>query len=262
MDAHAPHLIYNAHHTGKVRCWGGNGYGQLGHGMSYSSTGTNLPMHLPDTNLGTSYTASQLSCADFTCCAIVITATSEGMRCWGNGGQGQLGYLTLGKNVGTGLVSDKNLMGDGPSGMPFIQFGGTAAKAVDVSMGGNHGCALMDSGSVMCWGTNTYGQVGSGTSASIVSDPVLVSLNGPAKAVSCYNAVCCVVMLSTLSVKCWYKNTHFLLHQKNRFTENHTGGTAPTAVSEQASSAWARRPTPWARIYHPSILEPLRTRCR
>lgn len=47
---------------------------------------------------------------------------------------------------------------------------------VDFKLGGDHGCALTNIGYMHCWGDNTYGQLGDGTSfleRNVVSYPVV-----------------------------------------------------------------------------------------
>ena len=53
-----------------------------------------------------------------------------------------------------------------PSGLPGdINFGG--AKAVQITSGQNHSCALLETGGVRCWGLGINGQLGYGSNADI-----------------------------------------------------------------------------------------------
>jgi Regulator of chromosome condensation (RCC1) repeat len=40
---------------------------------------------------------------------------------------------------------------------------GDAARTIMISSGGNHTCALQSDGTVWCWGSNEFGQLGTGT---------------------------------------------------------------------------------------------------
>jgi hypothetical protein len=40
---------------------------------------------------------------------------------------------------------------------------GSQSRAISIVAGGNHTCALLSNGSVYCWGSNEYGQLGTGT---------------------------------------------------------------------------------------------------
>ncbi len=71
------------------------------------------------------------------------------MRCWGTNDRGQLGY------------GHKNNLGDkeSPSTASAVDVGGPVAK---ITAGFDHTCALLDDGTVRCWGGNEFGQLGYG----------------------------------------------------------------------------------------------------
>ena len=58
-------------------------------------------------------------------------------------------------------------LGAGVMAAPAVQLGPTAVLSITdaraVSAGGSHACVLQTSGRVACWGFNSYGQLGDGT---------------------------------------------------------------------------------------------------
>jgi alpha-tubulin suppressor-like RCC1 family protein len=86
------------------------------------------------------------------------------VHCWGENRWGQLG---LGHTVDIG--DDELPNAAGPVPLP--------APAVDLAAGRFHTCALLEGGALICWGLNTYGQLGRGDMAFIGNDE-LPSLDG------------------------------------------------------------------------------------
>lgn len=81
-----------------------------------------------------------------------------------------------------------------------------AQSAVSISAGGNHTCAVLSTGTVDCWGTNSNGELGDGgTHQSPV--PVHVSgLSGAAQISVGVSHTCAV--LSGGTIDCWGKNSY------------------------------------------------------
>ncbi|MBN2361086.1 MAG: hypothetical protein JXR83_16645 [Deltaproteobacteria bacterium] len=136
---------------GAIKCWGGNGCGELGLGdLEDRGDGPDEMGHrLPAIDLGDGRRAVALAMGAFHTCAVVDDGT---VRCWGANGQGQLG---LGDAVARG--GEEGTMGDR---LPAVALGG--APAVALSGGESHSCALLDRVGVKCWGNNGNGQLGQG----------------------------------------------------------------------------------------------------
>ena len=74
------------------------------------------------------------------------------LRCYGYNTSGQLGY---GNNANYG----DETTGAAPS-LPIVDVSATNT-IVDVQVGTDHTCALLDNGTVKCWGNGSYGKLGS-----------------------------------------------------------------------------------------------------
>jgi len=172
---HACAILDNA----SLLCWGGNSNGQLGDGTT-SSASVSSPVGV---DLGANRTVAAVSAGNAHTCAILDNAS---LVCWGDNAYGQLG---------DGTTSD--------SSTPVNVDVGSGRFAVAVSGGKYHTCAILDDGSLECWGYNGYGQLGYGTWTSS-SNPVSVDLGTGTTAVSIANGqyhTCAV--LSDATLKCW-----------------------------------------------------------
>ncbi len=130
-----------------VKCWGANLQGQAGRGTML--TGGDEPGEmgddLPPVDLGAGRTATALTSDGSHACALLDDAT---VKCWGLNSGGELG---LGDSLGRG---------DGPGEMgdtlPVVDLG-AGRTATSISAGGGHTCAVLDDGSVRCWGSRALG---------------------------------------------------------------------------------------------------------
>jgi len=168
--------------TGELRCWGHNYYGQLG-------TGNTADSDLPVNALGLSPNIQQVSSGGNHTCALL---NSGKLKCWGFNLAGQLGDGTTGdKHVPTDVT-------------------GMSSGVKMVSAGGYHTCALMNSGSIRCWGRNKDGQLGDGTTVSQIAPTDVVSYITnlpPAKKVTTGIYHTCA-LFNDGGVKCWGDNFH------------------------------------------------------
>lgn len=75
------------------------------------------------------------------------------------------------------------------------------AKVVDIALGSGHSCALLESGSIKCWGDNFFGQLGNNSTVDSPL-PVKVSNIDNATAIAVGELHTCAIIASG-SVKCW-----------------------------------------------------------
>jgi alpha-tubulin suppressor-like RCC1 family protein len=154
---------------GKVKCWGDNGYGQLGLGNqeTYGNGPGQMGDNLPAVDLGTGKIALQISAGYSHTCALL---NDDSIKCWGSNGNGELG------------LDDTEGVGDGPDEMggilPAVDLG-TGKTAVQISAGEGHTCAVLNDGSVKCWGHNGHGESGLGNQETYGDEPSEMGDNLP-----------------------------------------------------------------------------------
>ena len=188
----------------RVKCWGNSGFGQLGLGdlNNRGDEADEMGDALPYVDLGTGRTAKAISNRSSEVCALL---DNNAVKCWGLGGWGGLG---LGDPFDRGDAPGE--MGDA---LPAVDLG-TGRTAIAVASGWSQGCAILDNGSLKCWGYNDDGELGLGDVVGRGNAPgrmgdalptVNLGTGRTAKSVSIgVNTTC--VLLDDLSVKCWGVN--------------------------------------------------------
>lgn len=130
---------------GGFRCWGDNGLGRLGNG-DFVASSTPTTVLMPTTPV----TQEQIAAGtDFTC-GIAFSAPDPDVYCWGGNTAGQLG-------AGDFISSTT------PRVAPVPRSGSPLDRSVVITAGKDHACASIrfsTSQRIVCWGANTYGQVG------------------------------------------------------------------------------------------------------
>ncbi len=119
-----------------VECWGGLG-GGAAPVVTYGDTATpvaGLPGPAEEISVGENHVCANLRFSVY---------------CWGSNASGQLGSASL-----TDSMDPVEVQGLPP------------ALVLQVVAGYTHTCALVESGSVYCWGNNFAGQIGDGTQAT------------------------------------------------------------------------------------------------
>lgn len=134
---------------GAVWCWGANDSGQLGDGTTTAS----------DTPKSSVASAVSVAAGYAHSCAVLADGT---VRCWGANDSGQLGNNSTTQSASPVSVLTK--------ASPLTTLGNVRAAG-----GGRaHSCAL-SGGNAYCWGSNEYGQVGSGSTAA--SQPIAIQVS-------------------------------------------------------------------------------------
>jgi alpha-tubulin suppressor-like RCC1 family protein len=143
-----------------VKCWGRNYEGTLGLGDS-SNRGTSaseMGVNLPPIDLGAGARVLQIDTnADHSCALLEGGA----VKCWGY----NLGDLGYGDLVDRGILLEQ--MGDALSAVDL----GTGKRAIRISLGLFHSCAVLEDQSVKCWGKNESGALGLGTADDHGGEP-------------------------------------------------------------------------------------------
>ena len=213
-----------------IYCWGGNFEGQFGSG---NTSGSSTPI------LTTSFNSSIISIeagGKHTC---ALLANGD-MYCWGRGVDGQIGYnnatttyspqlvllprsaiaIDAGDSHTCAILDNNSMMcwgsndfgqvGDGTTNQRDVpvyveNFIGANVYPIAVSGGSLHTCALLNDGSINCWGRNNNGQLGTYSGDS--SSPVSISLGSNVSAMQITsNGGHNCVLLTNKTLNCWGQN--------------------------------------------------------
>jgi alpha-tubulin suppressor-like RCC1 family protein len=170
---------------GKVDCWGDNDNGEIGNGIT---AGGDVVTATAVRGLGN---ATDGAAGDYHSCALMHGGT---VRCWGDNSEGELG---IGSTDGP-----QSCGGDPCSSVPVTVK--TITDARQIAAGFFDSCALLSGGGVDCWGDNTYGQLGDGTT-TLRSVPAAVNGVATATEIVVGEGHACA-LVGTGSVGCWGDN--------------------------------------------------------
>lgn len=173
--------------SGRAFCWGYNGYQQLGDGTYDDSY---LPVEVSGL---TGKNIVEVGTGEYHACAL---DSAGDVFCWGAGGGGALGDGQL-TDSGVPVQADFSAM---PAGRTIV----------DLAVGYEYACALDNVGSMYCWGTNDYGELGTGdtdrravptpitTDGSALSGKVIASMDAD------FNETCAIDTVG--AAYCWGVN--------------------------------------------------------
>lgn len=177
---------------GGVKCWGLNGYGQLGNNSDdiYNLNAVNV------SGLTSGVTAIA-SGGDHTC---ALTA-GGGVKCWGHNS--------------SDLPSVIAQVWKTP-----VDIAGLASGVAQITAGNRHACALTVGGGVKCWGENDWGQLGNSTFAQQLIPVDVVGLTSGVTRIAAGERHTCAVLAGG-ALKCWGANTFGQLGN-NTINSSHT----------------------------------------
>ena len=163
--------------AGGVKCWGDNIYGQLGDG---TTTNRSTPVGVSSLTTGVIVIAT----GDSHSCALTAAG---GVKCWGANTNGQLGD------------------GSTATRLTPVDVSGLAGGVAAIAAGDNHTCALTAAGGVKCWGQNSAGQLGDGSTVPRLTAVDVVGLTGGVASITTGGSHTCA-LTATGGVKCWGSN--------------------------------------------------------
>lgn len=198
---------------GDAKCWGDNSRGQLGSGDQEDRGGDPSAMgdNLRPIDLGTEQPIEQIAVGREHACALV----GGRVKCWGANSDrsnvdGTWEYEAAGR-LGTGDTDDRGRRADDMGeALPYVALG-DVNRAVAVSAGSDHSCAVLDDGRLKCWGANASGQLGLGDDEDRGDEPdemgdalpyVDLGTDRTVRALRCLHRETCV-LLDDGAVKCW-----------------------------------------------------------
>ena len=165
--------------SGSVKCWGENSYGQLG-------DGTTIDRSVPTQVTGLTSGVVQISTSIDNSCAVLSSGV---VKCWGRNRFGQ---------IGDGTTTDRYTP---------TQVTGLSLGATQVTAEGSYACAVLTNGSVSCWGYNSLGNLGDGTTTNRYTPTQVLGLTSGVSQVIARSYTACA-LLTTGSVKCWGYNNN------------------------------------------------------
>ena len=193
---------------GTLWCWGLNDRGQLGLG---DTTDRSSPTRVGSATNWRSVSAGHNSST----CAVNI---SNQLFCWGFNLSGQTG------------VSSATASVTSPTQVTAL---GTTVESV--STGANTTCVVTTSGAIRCWGSNTYGQLGTAVTLgqSTTTPTAINNLTGTFTSVSAGDFGVCA-MKSDKSIHCWGSD---LWGQRGDDAAQTADDAAPTRISSVTTAS-------------------------
>ena len=138
-----------------VRCWGqkgaNGGTGQYEFEASSGNALGTMGVMLPPTQLPSGRLATSISCGSEHCCVVL---EDDDAFCWGKNDQGQVGN-------GRDVLDVCKVWNDGTCGANLVPVNlGYGRYVLDIALGDDWSCAVLDNEVVHCWGKNDDNYLG------------------------------------------------------------------------------------------------------
>jgi alpha-tubulin suppressor-like RCC1 family protein len=177
---------YLAASNGALKCWGHNGFGQLGDGTEGNYRATPITI-----NVGGA--VGLLALGGWHTCAYVTASAL--LKCWGNNGRGQVGDGTTIHRTTPTTIAVGGAVG-------LLALGKFDLTCAYVTAG---------SGALKCWGNNGDGQVGDGTTINRYT-PTTINVGGSVGLLAIgFDHTCAYVTAGNGTLKCWGWNRQGML---------------------------------------------------
>jgi alpha-tubulin suppressor-like RCC1 family protein len=236
IDAGPPSLSAGGFHTcslrgGEVKCWGSNVFGELGNG-------SHLPSVMPVPTVVIGGVTSGVVHGVWHACGLAGTTAV----CWGANSNDELGHDQA-RELDAGDTYDA---ADARAGV-WAMRASTSVPApvtgldgvVAFSLGSGYSCALVDAGTVSCWGSDLAGVLGATDGGRTCAPPIggpcsptpraIAGVTGVSQIAAAEEPAACALRGSDGTVWCWGNNADGVLGPAA------DGGSGPVQVQGLAN---------------------------